>query len=312
MPKVSVIVPVHNTAAYLPSCVQSITAQTLREIEIILVENASTDDSLSVCHELASMDARITVLHIDEADLSTARNAGVKVAKGEYLGFVDSDDAILPEMYEHMYALAKEHDLGLVDCNFYCRYDNRPNRYPYLQDGKVSILSSKEAVTLNLREKVSRVVCTMLYRKELFDMLQFPTHMYYEDRASTFLFMAAAHRVGIINKAYYAYYQRSGSINRAKSFRKYRDYAEADCRRLKFIRESGLFPAAKEQADVAFKSGNALVRTLGHMVACAKSQEEKEEIKRLSTMTSLIPKGTALALKQYMILLYIHVWKRFV
>ena len=119
MPKVSVIVPVHNTASYLPSCVQSIAAQTLQDIEIILVENASTDNSLQVCRELALTDERISVLHIDEADLSTARNAGVKVAQGEYVGFVDSDDTILPEMYERMYALAKEHDLGLVDCNFY-------------------------------------------------------------------------------------------------------------------------------------------------------------------------------------------------
>ena len=312
MPKVSVIVPVHNTASYLPSCVQSIVAQTLQDIEIFLVENASTDNSLQVCRELALTDERISVLHIDEADLSTARNAGVKVAQGEYVGFVDSDDTILPEMYERMYALAKEHDLGLVDCNFYCCYDSKPNRYPYLQDGKVSILSAKEAVTLNLRERISRVVCTMLYRRDLFDTLQFPTHMYYEDRASTFLFMAAAQRVGIINKAYYAYYQREGSINRTKSFRKYRDYAEADCRRLRFIRESGWYPTVKEQASVAYKSGNALARTLGHMVACAKTQEEKAELKRLSHMTSFIPKGTRLAFKQHLILLYIKMWRRLV
>jgi glycosyltransferase involved in cell wall biosynthesis len=312
MPQVSVIVPVHNTASYLRACVQSIINQTLLDIEIILVENASTDNSLELCHELAATDHRIRVLHIDEADLSTARNAGVKIAQGAYVGFVDSDDTIQPEMYEQMYTLAKTHDLGLVDCNFYCRYDNRSPRYPYPQDGTVRIMSSKEAVELNLREKISRVVCTMLYKRTLFDTLQFPTHMYYEDRASTFLFMASAQRVGIINKAYYAYYQRTGSINRTKNFRKYRDYAEADCRRLRFITESGMFPTLKEQAGVAFKSGNALARTLGHMVACATTREEKDEVKRLSQRVSLIPRGTALALKQRLILLYIKAWRRFV
>ena len=312
MPKVSIIIPVHNTAEYLEKCVASVTAQTLTDTEIILVENASTDNSLELCHQIALTDKRIKVLHIDEADLSTARNAGVEIASGEYVGFVDSDDTIHPEMYEHMYSLAKEHNLGLVDCNFYCTYDTKPNKYPYPQDGKVIILSAKEAATLNLREKISRVVCTMLYKRSLFETLKFPTHMYYEDRASTFLFMAAAQRVGIINKAYYAYYQRTGSINRSKNFRKYRDYALADCRRLQFINESNFYTTRKERADAAFKSGNALIRTLGHMVTCAKTKEEKAEIARLSHNVALIPQGTAIALKQYAILLYIKIWRRFV
>lgn len=312
MPKVSIIIPVLNTARYLEKCVASVTAQTLTDTEIILVENASTDNSLELCYQLALTDKRIRVLHIDEADLSTARNAGVGKASGEYVGFVDSDDTILPEMYEHMYALAKEHDLGLVDCNFCCTYDTKSNRYPYPQDGKVSIVSAKEAATLNLREKISRVVCTMLYRRSLFETLKFPTHMYYEDRASTYLFMAAARRVGIINKAYYAYYQRQGSINLTKDFVKYRDYAGADCRRLSFINDSGLYETKHEKATVAYKSANALVRTLGHMAKRARTQDEKEELKRLSYCTSLIPQGTALALKQHAILLYLRIWRKFV
>lgn len=312
MPKISIIVPVHNTAEYVEKCVQSITAQTLKDIEIILVENASTDNSLEVCRRIASTDKRIKVIHTDIADLSTARNTGANIAQSEYVGFVDSDDTILPEMYEHMYSIAKEYNLGLVNCNFYCTYDTKPNKYPYPQDGEVRIVSAKEAATLNLREKVSRVVCTMLYKRSLFDTLQFPTRMYYEDRASTYLFMAHAQRVGIINKGYYAYYQRMGSINLAKSFIKYRDYGEADCRRLRFINESGFYPTTKERASVAYKSANALVRTLGHMVKRAKSDEEKAEVIRLNDLVTLIPKGTTLALKQHLILLYIRIWRRFI
>ena len=312
MPKVSIIVPVHNTADFLISCIDSIKNQTLKDIEIILVENASTDNSLKLCHELAIEDQRIKVIHIEKADLSTARNEGVKIASGKYIGFVDSDDTILPTMYEDMYTFAVKNKLELIDCNFYCKYDNKPNKYPYSQDGKRSILTAKEAVSLNLREKISRVVCTMLYHKKLFDTLQFPADMYYEDRASTFLFMATAQRVGIINKAYYAYYQRTGSINRAKTFRKYRDYAESNCRRLKFIKESGFYNNEKDQAKIAYKTGNSLIRTLGHMVACANSKEEKNEVIRYSQMTYLIPKGTGLSLKQHLILLYIKIWKHFI
>ena len=311
-PKVSIVIPVHNTAHYLEKCIQSVATQTLKDIEIILVENGSTDHSLQLCHILAEKDPRIKVLQINEADLSTARNQGAKAATANYIGFVDSDDTIHPEMYERMYQLAIEHDLGLVNCNFYCQYDNRPNKYPYSQDGNIRILTAKEAVTLNLREKISRVVCTMLYQKSLFDTLQFPERMYYEDRASTFLFMAAAKRVGIINKAYYAYYQRTGSINRSKNFRKYRDYAIADCRRLHFIAESGLYPTEQERASIAYKSGNALVRTLGHMVVCAKTKEEKAELAKMSYEIRRIPKGTALSLKQRIIKLYIILWRHFV
>lgn len=310
MPNVSIIVPVHNTADFLVPCVESIKNQTLQNIEIILVENGSTDNSLDLCHELAIKDQRIKVVHIEKADLSTARNEGVKIAGGEYIGFVDSDDTILPTMFEDMYKFAVENKLELVNCNFYCKYDNKPNKYPYSQDCKRSILTSEEAVSLNFREKISRVVCTMLYHKSLFDTLEFPTNMYYEDRASTFLFMAKAQRVGIINKAYYAYYQRTGSINRAKSFKKYRDYAESNCRRLKFIKESGLYDNKKEQAKIAYKTGNSLVRTLGHMIVCAKTQEEKKDVLRYSNMTYLIPKGTSLSLKQHLILLYLNIWKR--
>ena len=310
--KVSVIIPVHNTADYLKACVESVTSQKLKEIEIILVENGSSDNSLEICYQLEKEDSRIKVLKIDKADLSTARNEGAKIASGEYLGFVDSDDTIHPDMYDKMYQLAIQHDLGLVNCNFYCKYDSKPNKYPYSQNGMVLILNAHEAVTLNLREKISRIACAMLYKKSLFDTLKFPENMYYEDRASTFLFMAEAKKVGIINKAYYAYYQRAGSINKAKSFRKYRDYAIADCKRLEFITNSGFYTTPKERASVAYKSGNALVRTLGHMVVRAKTQEEKAETARLSFKTNLIPKGTSLALKQYLIILYLKIWRKFI
>ena len=83
MPKVSIIVPVHNTEKYLQACIDSLTAQSLGDIEIILVENCSTDNSLALCHEIAKSDSRIKVLSIDKADLSTARNEGIKVASGE-------------------------------------------------------------------------------------------------------------------------------------------------------------------------------------------------------------------------------------
>ena len=96
--KISVIVPVHNTSKYLKECVSSIQKQKLSEIEIILVENASTDNSLDLCRKIAQTDERIKVVHLDKGDLSTARNEGVKIASAEYVGFIDSDDTISDNM----------------------------------------------------------------------------------------------------------------------------------------------------------------------------------------------------------------------
>ena len=87
---VSVIIPVHNTADYLRKCVESVRDQSLKDIEIILVDNLSTDDSPAMCDAYAKLDSRIKVLHLPVADLSTARNAGIKEATSEYIGFIDS------------------------------------------------------------------------------------------------------------------------------------------------------------------------------------------------------------------------------
>lgn len=304
MPKVSVIVPVHNTEKYLQACVDSLTAQTLADIEIVLVENCSTDDSLALCHKIAESDSRIKVLSIDEADLSTARNEGVKVASGEYVAFVDSDDTVSPDMFKDMYELARQHDLGLVNCTFVMTYDNRKDKYPYPEDGKIDILDAKALTILNLTDKISRVVCTLLIRKQLFDKLLFPTHMYHEDRASTHLFMAACGRGANINRAYYNYYQRPASIMHTGSFRRMRDFILATCLRLEFIEKSGMF-TAEEGPIVAARCSEQLLRKLRHLLRLAKTEEEKEEALSWCRKIDMIPQSTRLPLKARVIRWYI-------
>ena len=171
MPKVSIIVPVHNTEKYLQACIDSLTAQSLGDIEIILVENCSTDNSLALCHEIAKSDSRIKVLSIDKADLSTARNEGIKVASGEYCGFVDSDDTILPGMFKDMYEVASQHDLGLVCVNLHKVFDDRADKYLYPEDGAIRLLSAKDMTILNLTDKSPAYVCTHLFKRSLFDTL---------------------------------------------------------------------------------------------------------------------------------------------
>lgn len=304
MPKVSVIVPVHNTERYLQACVDSLTAQTLTDIEIVLVENCSTDDSLALCYRLAAAESRIKVLSIDKADLSTARNEGVKVATGEYIAFVDSDDTVLPTLCEENYNLAVQHDLGLVCFSLHKVYDNRADKYPYNNDGSIKIVSAKEMTTLNLTDTSPAYVCSHLFKRTLFEQLSFPENIFYEDRASTFLFTAACGKGAVVNKSYYRYYCRDGSISRSFSWKHYRDFAFANLCRLEFINNSGLF-TAEEMPSVASASADSFLRKLRHMLSKAKTTEQRDEALEWCRKLNLIPKGTRLPLKARAIRWYI-------
>ena len=130
MPKVSIIVPVYNTEKYLSRCLRSLMNQTLSDIEIILVDDGSTDRSSVLCDNYAEMDNRIKVVHKKNGGLSSARNAGIDIATGEYIGFVDSDDTISIDMYSKMIETAKKNNVDFVMTD-YMRIPS--NRAPYLK-----------------------------------------------------------------------------------------------------------------------------------------------------------------------------------
>lgn len=121
MPELSIIVPVYKVEKYLPKCIDSILAQTFRDFELILIDDGSPDNCGAICDEYAARDSRIKVIHQENAGVSAARNAGLDIATGTFLGFVDSDDWIEPEMYETMIATAKEKQVDVVVCGIrYC------------------------------------------------------------------------------------------------------------------------------------------------------------------------------------------------
>ena len=300
MVKVSVIVPVHNTESYLRDCVASIMSQTLQDIEVVLVENASTDNSLAVCHELAGEDDRIRVLHLDQGGLSLARNEGVKIAEGDYVAFIDSDDTIAPDMLESLYSVAVEHGLDLVNSNFLRRYDDKPDKFVYPETGEVKIMSSKDFVAMNLEEAIPVGACMMLFRKELFKTVQFPVNRYFEDRASTYKFAAAGERAAHVYKSFYYYYQRKGSICRASGWNKYRDWILADLERLDFVKNSEMF-TEKEKVRLATKPVNSYFRKMRHLVSTARTEEERTQTKELLGRMAEIPDNCPLSMRSRLI-----------
>ena len=118
MHKISIIVPVHNAEKYLRTSVASLQEQTYQNLEIVLVENASSDGSLALCHEIASEDSRIKVISLAKGDPSLARNEGIKASSGEFIGFIDSDDTVESDMYEQMLNIAVQENLDIIFCDF--------------------------------------------------------------------------------------------------------------------------------------------------------------------------------------------------
>ena len=139
-PKVSIIVPIYNVEKYLDRCMDSLLNQTLKDIEIIMVDDGSPDNCPKMCDEYAKKDSRVRVIHKKNAGLGMARNSGLEVATGEYVAFVDSDDYVDRSMYETLYHKVKERNVDAVLCKFY--NDDKGN----VSEGSVDGMSSEEAV----------------------------------------------------------------------------------------------------------------------------------------------------------------------
>lgn len=296
MAKVSVIVPVHNMQDYLPRCVESLRNQTLSDLEIILVENASTDDSLKLCQEYADMDPRIQVMHLDVGDLSTARNKGVAVATSEYVAFLDSDDSVALDMYGTLYQFAVDNKLDLVCANHVMVFDSKPPRYNYKESGEKMVLTPKELLIRNFSHKVPLHSGTMILKRKFFDTMKFPEFKYFEDRAFTYLLIAASERVGYIDKAYYYYYQREGSIVHSMNWKKYYDFTHAEKERLEYIQKSPLF-TEEEKVHISKKVAETFLSKLRRTNKKAKSKEQKRLSRDLVRSISIIPKGCRLKMK---------------
>lgn len=246
--QVSIIIPVHNTAPYLKRCIDSVCNQTLKEIEIILVENLSTDNSAALCDEYAKKDSRIKVLHLSIADLSTARNEGIKIASAPYISFIDSDDYILPDMYQDLWQAITAHNSEIAYCNNYLEFEeDRRVEAPYPDTGKVYLRSPVEVVRDIFDEKTNNSAWAKLYRRDVFDWFMFPENRYLEDYATVYRWVANCKSIVWVDKSYYYYIQRGESIMRNLDFKKWYDFFKAEYLRLEFIKERKIFPKEDEK-----------------------------------------------------------------
>lgn len=242
---ISVIVPVYRVERYLARCVDSILAQTYRDLEIILVDDGSPDHCGEICDEYAKRDARVRVIHKSNGGISDARNVGMEAAEGEFISFIDSDDYIEPEMLQTLYKLQKESNADIVCCGICDRYES--GDHLAVSDRVIIHCSGKDALAYTLEGKYSAgSLCNKMIRRSIMHGLRFLNGKIYEDAFFMPELLFAAQTVVITTEPLYNYWHRSGSITTASFEKKHMDIIEAYEKTLDFVRKN--CPEMKEVA----------------------------------------------------------------
>ncbi len=236
MCEISIIVPVYNIELYVKECIESILRQTFKNFELILIDDGSTDQSGKICDEYALKDARIIVIHQKNQGLSQARNTGIDIAKGKYVGFVDGDDWIHEEMFSELYNLCVSNNVKISQCNYqrcrdvYEKFDET--------EGEVCIVSKEQEIR-NLYDSnlaVRTVVAwNKLYAAELFENIRYPLGKLHEDEFITYKLIFGADEIAITNRKLYFYRTVETSIINQKYNPKRLDVIEALEERIKFF-----------------------------------------------------------------------------
>ena len=234
MDKISIIVPVFNVEKYLSKCIESLVKQTYKNIEILLINDGSQDNSLNICKEWEKKDDRIKVFSQRNQGLSEARNTGIKNAKGNYICFVDSDDLVLSDFIEILYYLIKKYGCEIAQVNFIEKTDDEIEKKINIEKQifNEKILSSRDMIkglTTNDHKK-NVIVCNKIYKKELFENLSFKNGKIYEDEFFTWKVFMKCKKIAVSDKILYVYRIRKNSImnlQRKKISIKNLDYLEA-------------------------------------------------------------------------------------
>lgn len=214
---ISVIVPVYNVENYLPYCLDSILQQTYEELEVILIDDGSTDRSGMICDEYAQRDKRIKLFHKNNEGVSAARNNGLDHINGKYVTFVDSDDIIHPQLIEVLLDTLNKYD-GDISCTCYSRIDIYPETYSYINLDNFNDVSSFSGIEVlqQIYDEDSALLLSVvwgkLYRREIIEGIRFPYGMVHEDEFFTYKIFFKASKVCFANIKLYFYLIRPGSI----------------------------------------------------------------------------------------------------
>ena len=214
MKVLSIVVPVYNVETYLPICVDSILRQSFTDYELILVDDGSTDQSGTLCDEYAVIDERISVIHKNNGGLSSARNAGLDMAKGEFISFIDSDDFVEPNMFEQLIHIQSYHNADIVICGYTRDKEMINNDYSTFSQSVFSgIEYLKHLFCKSGRDFTNGISAwAKLYKSSLFNGIRYPEGYVFEDEGTTHKLYLKSKTVVQIDVPFYHYIKREDSI----------------------------------------------------------------------------------------------------
>ena len=284
-PLISVVVPIYNVEQYLERCVNSILQQTYQNLEIILVDDGSPDNSGAICDSYSFLDQRIKVIHRRNGGLSDARNVGLDMASGEFIAFVDSDDTIMPEMIEKLF---QRIDIDQSDMSF-CGY-RQVN-----QDGDIlsevvlpdNVLTGFDALRVSYENQgvLFTLTWNKLYKRRLFENIHFPVGKYHEDEYTTYLLIDRCSRISVLREPLYLYMQRNNSIMQEMYSVKRLDGIDASYERYIYYKKKGgqyrelLVPEGNTFAQVFYRS---------KLLFKPQTKEEKKRVNEIDKMARYI------------------------
>ena len=209
-PKISIIVPVYNAENYIAKCIKSVMMQTYKNLEIILINDGSVDNSLEICNSFKKIDSRIHVINQENEGTSSARNKGLLAATGQYIGFIDGDDIIEERMYEILMSSLLNYDLKFVECDFVKSDNYKPFKF---ENFKIEIQNVDEAIS-RIEKPGFYNVWTKLFDSELIKGITFLHGKIHQDALFISDVYKKVRKIGYINLPLYIYTSNNESITR--------------------------------------------------------------------------------------------------
>lgn len=300
----SIIIPIYNAEKYLEKCITSVLNQTYKNIEVILVNDGSSDNSLNICRDFHKKDKRIQIIDKPNEGVSSARNAGLDVCTGMYIGFVDSDDWIEPSMYEELYRMVVNEECDFAECAV--NLDDGDKVFKRIERGKNYILSGKSALKRQLESKtyecIPRIaVWSRLFKRSFWDNKRFPVGEVHEEYMLTCQALYESKKIGIVNVGLYNHVvNNQDSITHSKFGEKNFALEKQYLNRIKYLEKNS------ENELVELAKVNYYVMVLSLYYSCYKNQMiEKEKFRNiiLKNKSDIIKSKTPTKVKAKLILI---------
>lgn len=242
IPFVSIIIPAYNAEKYLPRCVASLSQQTFEDFEVIIINDGSTDDTGLIADEWSQRNPRAKVIHTPNRGVAEARNMGLRHVEGRYIGFVDSDDWVEPEMFEMLVKAIEKDTADIAICGHQMETDEGALITSEQLLKKSEVWTAHEAlVKLLMDYKIKSYLWDKLFKRELFEGVSFPTGGLMEDQRVLYELLAKASKVTYIHEPLYHYIQRGDSILGSKSLTIDIDYLYSQLNLFRYVESSDAF-----------------------------------------------------------------------